>query len=241
VAFLVHGGPQSSFGNAWSYRWNPRLFAAPGYAAVSVDFHGSTGYGQAFTDSITRDWGGKPLEDLKLGLAAAGNIDPQLDLANACALGGSYGGYMINWIAGNWPDRFRCLVNHAGLFDLRDFSRVQDTPDFIRQEVGDYLDPAQIAAAERYNPVNYVSQWQTPMLVLHGERDYRVPYNHGLAAYGALRQRGIDSRLIIFPDENHWVLSPRNSIQWYREVHAWLARYLQPGAGPIMEGASPQP
>jgi dipeptidyl aminopeptidase/acylaminoacyl peptidase len=228
VAFLIHGGPQSSFGNAWSYRWNPRLFAAPGYAAVTVDFHGSTGYGQAFTDSITRDWGGRPLEDLRLGFAAAGRLDAQLDLANACALGGSYGGYMVNWIAGHWPDGFRCLVNHAGLFDIRDFSRVQDLPSFIRREMGgSYIDPAGAAAGERWNPANHVAAWRTPMLVIHGERDYRVPYNQGLAAYSVLRERGIPSRLVIFPDENHWVLSPRNSIQWYREVHGWLDQWLR--------------
>ncbi|HEY5713442.1 MAG TPA: S9 family peptidase [Allosphingosinicella sp.] len=240
VAFLIHGGPQSSMGNAWSYRWNPRLFAAPGYAAVTVDFHGSTGYGQAFTDAITRNWGGAPLEDLRLGLAAAGREDSQLDIANACALGGSYGGYMVNWIAGNWPDGFRCLVNHAGLFDIRDFSRVQDTPEFIRREMGgSYLDPAGAATGERWNPANHVAAWRTPMLVIHGERDYRVPYNQGLAAYGALRERGLPSRLVVFPDENHWILSPRNSIQWYREVNGWLQTYLRPGGSTDVAAARP--
>ncbi len=115
VAFLIHGGPQGSFANGWSYRWNPWVFSAPGYAAVTVDFHGSTGYGQAFTDAINHDWGGAPLEDLRLGLAAAGHEDAQLDTANACALGGSYGGFMVNWIAGNWPDGFKCLVSHDGV------------------------------------------------------------------------------------------------------------------------------
>jgi len=239
VAFLIHGGPQSSFGNAWSYRWNPRLFAAPGYAAVTIDFHGSTGYGQAFTDSITRDWGGKPFEDLQLGLAAAARFDTQLDTANACALGGSYGGYMVNWIAGNWPGQFKCLVNHAGLFDIRDFSRVLDDPAFMRREMGGtYLDAAGTEAGERFNPAVFVANWRAPMLVIHGERDYRVPYNQGLATHSVLRERGIPSRLVVYPDENHWILSPRNSIQWYREVHAWLQLYLQPGTA---AAASRQP
>ena len=116
---LIHGGPQGTFANAWSYRWNPRVFVAPGYGAVTVDFHGSTGYGQAFTDAINHDWGGAPLEDLRLGLAAAGREEPRLDTANACALGGSYGGFMVDWIAGNWPDGFKCLVSHDGVFDQR--------------------------------------------------------------------------------------------------------------------------
>jgi dipeptidyl aminopeptidase/acylaminoacyl peptidase len=120
IAFLVHGGPQGSFSNSWSYRWNPRVFSGPGYGVVAIDFHGSEGYGQAFTDSINRDWGGKPLQDLKLGLAYATAHDPQLEADNACALGGSYGGYMMNWIEGNWPDRFKCIVQHDGVFDARD-------------------------------------------------------------------------------------------------------------------------
>jgi dipeptidyl aminopeptidase/acylaminoacyl peptidase len=119
VAFLVHGGPQGSFGNGWSYRWNPQVYAGAGYATVFIDFHGSTGYGQAFTDSISGDWGGKPLEDLRKGLDAAVKKFPWLDRERSCALGASYGGYMMNWIAGNWNDGFRCLVNHAGIFDTR--------------------------------------------------------------------------------------------------------------------------
>ncbi len=119
TVLLVHGGPQGSFNNSWSYRWNPRLFSAPGYGVVSIDFHGSTGYGQAFTDAINRNWGGWPLEDLKLGMAYVAQHNPQLDTANACAAGGSYGGYMMNWIEGQWPDRFKCIVQHDGVFDAR--------------------------------------------------------------------------------------------------------------------------
>jgi len=232
VAFLIHGGPQGSFGNSWSYRWNPWLFAAPGYAAVSVDFHGSTGYGQAFTDAINRDWGGAPLEDLRLGLAAAGREDSQVDIANACALGGSYGGYMTNWIAGQWPEGFKCLVTHAGVFDLRAMSYETEELWFTEWEFGGpYFDPAAAEVMERWNPVRFVERWRTPTLVIHGEKDFRIPYSQSLGVFNALQRRDIPSRLVIFPDENHWILKPRNSIQWYREVHAWLDRWLRPGGG----------
>jgi dipeptidyl aminopeptidase/acylaminoacyl peptidase len=232
VAFLIHGGPQSSFGNGWSYRWNPWVFAAPGYGAVTVDFHGSTGYGQAFTDAINRDWGGAPLEDLRLGLAAAGREDGQLDIANACALGGSYGGFMVDWIAGNWPDGFKCLVSHSGVFDQRAMAYETEELWFNEWEFGGpYYDPAAAANYERNNPVNFVQNWRTPMLVIHGERDFRIPYSQSLGVFNALQRRNIPSRLVIFPDENHWILKPQNSIQWYREVHSWLDQWLRRGGG----------
>ena len=233
VAFIIHGGPQGSFGNSWSYRWNPRLFSAPGYASVSVDFHGSTGYGQAFTDAIRQNWGAAPLEDLRLGLAAAGRTDPQLDVANACALGGSYGGYMVNWIAGNWPEGFKCLVSHAGIFDTRVMAYETEELWFTNWENGGQpweRGPAE--TIERWNPIRFVQNWRTPMLVIHGERDFRIPYSQSLAMYNALQQREIPSRLVMYPDENHWILKPQNSIQWYREVQGWLGRWLQPGNQP---------
>ena len=230
VAFLIHGGPQGSFANGWSYRWNPWVFSAPGYAAVTVDFHGSTGYGQAFTDAINHDWGGAPLEDLRLGLAAAGHADAQLDTANACALGGSYGGFMVNWIAGNWPDGFKCLVSHDGVFDQRAMAYETEELWFNEWEFGGpYYRPEAAAIYERWNPVNFVQNWRTPMLVFHGEHDFRIPYSQALGVFNAAQRRDIPSRLVIFPDENHWVLKPQNSIQWYREVHAWLDRYLRGG------------
>ena len=226
IAFVVHGGPQGSFGNGWSYRWNPRLFSAPGYAVVSVDFHGSTGYGQAFTDSITNDWGGKPLEDLKRGLAFATANDASLDADRACALGASYGGYMMNWIAGQWPDRFRCLIQHDGVFDQRAMAYETEELWFTEWEHGGkayYQDPA---AYERWNPVNHVARWKTPMLVITGEKDFRIPYTQGLASFTALQRQNIPSKLVVFPDENHWVLKPRNSIQWYGEVFGWMNRWM---------------
>jgi dipeptidyl aminopeptidase/acylaminoacyl peptidase len=229
VAFIVHGGPQGSFNNSWSYRWNPRSFSAGRYAVVSVDFHGSTGFGQAFTDAIRTDWGGKPLEDLQKGWAFALSKDPQLDGNRACALGGSYGGYMVNWIAGRWADGFKCLVNHNGIFDTRSMAYMTEELWFTEWENGGaaYEVPANY---EKHNPLNHVANWKTPMLVVIGEKDYRVPYTQGLMTFTALQRRGVPSRLLRFPDENHWVLKPVNSVQWYREVHRWLDQWT--GAAP---------
>jgi dipeptidyl aminopeptidase/acylaminoacyl peptidase len=226
VAFLIHGGPEGSFGNEWHYRWNAQAFAGAGFGVVMIDFHGSTGYGQAFTDAILGDWGGKPLEDLKLGLAAAIKQFPWLDGDNACALGGSYGGFMINWIAGQWPDRFKCLVSHDGIFDNRSMYYSTEELWFPERENGgpEYQNPAGYA---KFNPVDHVSQWKTPMLVVHGQLDYRVPYEQGLAVFTALQRRGVPSKLLYFPDENHWVLKPRNSIEWYDTTIAWVNQWLR--------------
>jgi len=225
AVLLVHGGPQGSFGNHFHYRWNPQTYAGAGYAAVMIDFHGSTGYGQAFTDSIQGDWGGKPLEDLEKGLAAAIDRYPFIDGERACALGASYGGFMMNWIAGKWPDRFRCLVNHDGVFDQRAMYYSTEELWFPEREHGapEYQDPKAYAA---FDPVRFVNEWQTPMLVIHGSMDYRVPETQGLATFTALQRRGIPSRYVSFPEENHWVLAPANSLQWHAEVETWLARWL---------------
>ncbi|KKC27136.1 dipeptidyl-peptidase 5 [Sphingomonas sp. SRS2] len=224
VAFLIHGGPQGSFGNGWSYRWNPAVFAGAGYGAVMVDFHGSTGYGQAFTDAINQDWGGKPLEDLKLGLAAATAKYSWLDGSNACAAGGSYGGYMVNWIASQWADGFKCLVSHAGVFDARAMAYETEELWFDEWEHGGpYHEVA--SNYEKWNPVNHVTAWKTPILVLHGEKDFRIPYTQGIGVFTAAQRRGVESRLVMFPDENHWILKPKNSIQWYGEVLGWMGKY----------------
>ncbi|AKS41549.1 S9 family peptidase [Wenzhouxiangella marina] len=225
VAFLIHGGPQGSFSNNFHYRWNPQTYAGQGFAAVMIDFHGSTGYGQAFTDSISGDWGGKPLEDLQLGLAAALERYRFLDGDRVCALGASYGGYMINWIAGQWPERFRCLVNHDGIFDNRSMYYTTEELWFPEWEHGGpyFSNPE---GYELHNPALYVDRWQTPMLVIHGELDYRVPVTQGIATFTALQRRGIESRFLYFPDENHWVLKPNNSIHWHEQVNEWLHKYL---------------
>ncbi|OYX55587.1 MAG: peptidase S9 [Brevundimonas subvibrioides] len=227
VAFLIHGGPQGSFGNSWSYRWNPESYAGAGYAVVMIDFHGSTGYGQAFTDAISEHWGDRPLEDLQKGWAAAQERYSFLDGDNACALGASYGGYMINWIAGRWSDEFKCLVNHDGVFDVRGMGYSTEELWFTEWEYGGtpWENPE---GYERFNPVNHVDQWKTPMLVIQGDRDFRIPTAQGLSTFTALQRRGIESRLIVFPDENHWVLKPQNSLQWHNEVFRWLDQHLQP-------------
>jgi dipeptidyl aminopeptidase/acylaminoacyl peptidase len=221
VAFVVHGGPQVSFGNQWNWRWNAQAYAARGYGVVFIDFHGSPGYGQAFTDSISEHWGDRPFEDLQKGLTAAQEKYPWLDSKRACSLGASYGGYMQNWIAGKWPDGFRCIVNHAGIFDTRSMYYTTEELWFTEWENGGpYYDKPEIH--ERFNPSALVKEWRTPMLVIHGEKDFRVPYSQGLATFTALQRRGVESRLVVFPDENHWVLKPANSVYWYTTVLDWL-------------------
>ena len=225
VAFLIHGGPQGSFGNGWSYRWNPQTYAGQGYAVVMIDFHGSTGYGQAFTDAISQHWGDRPLEDLKKGWAAAQQKYTFLDGDKACALGASYGGFMVNWIAGNWNEPWKCLVNHDGVFDQRMMGYATEELWFTEWEQGGtpYQKPE---AYEKFNPVNHVAKWKKPMLVIHGQLDYRIPVEQGLGAFTALQRQGIESKFLYFPDENHWVLKPHNSVQWHDTVNAWLKQHI---------------
>ena len=228
VLLFVHGGPQGSFGDDWSFRWNPRLFASQGYAVVSVDFHGSTGYGQAFTDAIRSNWGGWPLEDLQKGLSAALAKDASLDGTRACALGASYGGYMMNWIEGNWGDRFKCLVQHDGVFDARAMAYETDELWFDTWEHGGHAYFEAPQEFEKWNPVNHVADWKTPMLVITSEKDFRIPYTQGLASFAALQMRSVPSEMLVFPDENHWVLKPKDSAQWHATVFSWLAKWLKP-------------
>ncbi len=226
VAFLIHGGPQGSFGNAWSYRWNPQVFANHGYAVVTVDFHGSSGYGQAFTDSISLHWGDRPLEDLQKGWAFALAKYKFLDGERACALGGSYGGYMVNWIAGAWNEPWKCLVDHDGTLDSRSMGYATEELWFDEWEQGGPF-YEQREAAERFNPYNHIAAWSKPMLVIHGGRDYRIPLAQALGTFTTLQRRGIPSKFLYFPDENHWVLKPQNSAQWYDEVLGWLDKWTK--------------
>ncbi len=229
VAFLIHGGPQGSFGDGWSYRWNPQTYAGQGYAVVMIDFHGSTGYGQAFTDAISQHWGDRPLEDLKKGWAAAQKQYAFLDGGNACALGASYGGFMVNWIAGNWhtpaSGAWKCLVSHDGVFDQRAMGYATEELWFTEWEQGGtpYDVPKNY---EQFNPVNHVKDWRVPMLVVHGQQDFRIPVEQGIAAFTALQRKGIESKFLYFPDENHWVLKPQNSVQWHDTVNGWLKQHL---------------
>jgi dipeptidyl aminopeptidase/acylaminoacyl peptidase len=227
VAYIIHGGPQGAMTNSWSYRWNAQTYAGQGFAVVTVNFHGSTGYGQKFTDAISGDWGGKPLEDLKLGWSAALSKYNFLDGDRACALGASYGGYMVYWIAGVWNQPWKCLVDHDGVFDAR--AMYYDTEElwFEEKENGgtQYEHPENY---ERFNPINHVKDWRVPMLVIHSGKDFRIPETQGMGAFTALQRRGIPSKLLHFPDENHWVLKPQNSVQWHETVNAWLKEWTAP-------------
>ena len=224
VAFLIHGGPEGSFGNMFHYRWNAEAFAGAGYAVVMVDFHGSTGYGQAFTDAINRHWGDRPLEDLQKGWSHALASYKFLDGNRACALGGSYGGYMINWIAGNWNQPWKCLVNHDGIFDTRFMGYSTEELWFSEWENGGAtFEPG--SDFNRFNPADHVADWRVPTLVVEGGKDFRVPQEEAIATFTALQRKGIPSKFLYFPDENHWVLKPQNVVQWYDESLGWLNRW----------------
>ncbi|GLQ93209.1 alpha/beta hydrolase family protein [Dyella acidisoli] len=224
VAFIIHGGPQGAMNNDWSYRWNPQTYAGQGFAVVTINFHGSTGYGQAFTDSISGDWGGKPLEDLKLGWQAALDKYNFLDSNRACALGASYGGYMTYWIAGVWNKPWKCLVDHDGVFDGRMMYYATEELWFEEHENGgpQFDMPENY---EKFNPLDHVKDWRVPMLVVHSGNDFRIPITQGLGAFTALQRQGIPSEFLTFPDENHWVLKPQNSVLWHETVNAWLKKW----------------
>jgi len=225
VAFIIHGGPQGAMTNDFHYRWNPETYAGQGFAVVTINFHGSTGYGQKFTDAISGDWGGIPLEDLKLGWAAALKKYKFLDESRACALGASYGGFMAYWIAGNWSDPWKCIVAHDGVFDSRMMSYSTEELWFDEWEHGgktQYEDPA---GYEKYNPINHVKDWRVPILVVHSDQDFRIPVDQGIAAFTAAQRRGVPSEFLRFPDENHWILKPHNSVMWHDTVNAWLKKW----------------
>jgi dipeptidyl aminopeptidase/acylaminoacyl peptidase len=225
VAFVIHGGPQGAITDHFHYRWNPQAFAGAGYAVVAVNFHGSTGFGQLFTDSISGDWGGKPFEDLMKGLDHALANYPWLDGDRVAALGASYGGWMINWINGH-TDRFKCLVNHDGGFD--EFTNYFTTEELWFPEweyKGTPWEKPELY--DKFSPSRYVAKWKTPTLVIHGAKDYRLVDTEGIATFTALQRRGIPSQLLYFPDENHWVLKPKNSILWHEAILGWLERWLK--------------
>ncbi|MBL8692655.1 MAG: S9 family peptidase [Planctomycetes bacterium] len=225
VAMLVHGGPQGSFGDHFHYRWNPMAYAGRGYGVVFIDFHGSTGYGQKFTDAIRGDWGGAPYEDLMKGLDAALAKFPWMNGDRCAALGASYGGYMMNWINGQ-TDRFKCIVTHASNLDER--MAYFDTEElwFPEWEHGG-LPWENPEGYTKHNPIDFVKNWKTPTLVIHGARDYRVVDTQGMSVFTALQRKGIPSRMVYFPDENHWILKPQNSQRWHAEVLSWLDRWTQ--------------
>jgi dipeptidyl aminopeptidase/acylaminoacyl peptidase len=229
VVLLIHGGPQGAFHDEWHSRWNYQLFAAPGYAVVAINPRGSTGFGQTFTDQISGDWTGRVYEDLMLGLDHALKTYSFLDGAHVAAAGGSYGGFMVNWIAGH-TDRFEALISHAGVFDLTSKYGTTEELWFPEWEFGG--PPWEKGDLyRRMSPSEAVDRFKTPTLVMHGALDYRVPDAQGLGMFTSLQRRGVPSRLVYFPDEGHWILKPANREAWWREVHGWLARYIGGSAG----------
>ncbi len=226
VAFLVHGGPQGSWTNEFHYRWNPETYAGQGFAVVAINFHGSTGYGQAFTDAISQHWGDRPLEDLQKGWTAALSQFSYLDGDRACALGASYGGYMVYWMAGVWNQPWKCLVDHDGVFDSRMMYYATEELWFEEHENGgtQYDHPANY---EKFNPLNHVKDWKDPMLIIHSDNDFRIPITQGLGAFTALQRQGIPSEYLRYPDETHFVSKPRNSVQWHHIVNAWIEKWTK--------------
>lgn len=228
VLYLIHGGPQSAWLNVWHARWNATLFASPGYVVVAVNPRGSTGYGQQFTDQISRDWNGRVYTDLMNGLDHVLKSYPYMDASRVGAAGGSYGGYMVNWIAGQ-TDRFKCLISHAGVWDLPSMYGTTEELWFAEWEFGG--PPWEKEFWEGYvkqSPSTFAGNIKTPVLVTHGALDYRVPETQGFGLFTALQRRGVPSRLVLFPDENHWILKPDNRRVWWNEMHAWLKTYLKP-------------
>jgi dipeptidyl aminopeptidase/acylaminoacyl peptidase len=221
---LVHGGPEGAWTDGWTYRWNAQVFASAGYVVFMPNPRGSVGWGQAFTDDVNRDWGGKAFEDVMKGADYAESFS-YIEKGRTAAAGASYGGYMINWIAGQ-TDRFKALVSHDGVFDLVSMYGSTEELWFPEWEFGGsyWASPEGYA---RHNPRDFVKNFKTPTLVVHGEKDYRVPIEQGLAMFTALRRQGVPARLLVFPDENHWVLKPANSVRWYDEVIGWLDRWTK--------------
>ncbi len=223
LVLMIHGGPHGTFGNFWHYRWNAHLFAAPGYVVAMPNFHGSTTFGQDFAISIHGEHANKPFMDIMKGtdyMIERGFIDE----TRMAATGGSYGGYMVSWIAGH-TDRYAALVNHAGVYDLH----LQFASDYAGNRGYQYGGTPweNFDILNSQNPSQFAHNFKTPMLVIHGELDYRVPVAHGLLVYGIYKGMGLEARLVYYPDENHWILTPQNSIYWYEELYNWLERYLK--------------
>ncbi len=226
---LIHGGPQSAFNNSWGYRWNPQVFASAGYVVLMPNPRGSLGFGQQFVDEISGDWGGKAYTDIMNGVAHVLGLG-YVDKERIGAAGASYGGYMVNWIEGHNDDprfQFKTLVSHAGIFNTAAMAAATEEQWFTDWEFkGTAWENPQLY--ERWSPHLFVKNFKTPMLVVHGELDYRVPVGEGLQLFTALQRRGIESRLMYFPDEGHWIMKPQNSVLWYNTVLDWLGKYLKP-------------
>jgi dipeptidyl aminopeptidase/acylaminoacyl peptidase len=225
VKFLIHGGPQGQWGDEWSYRWNAELFAADGYVVIMINPRGSTGYGQAFVDGVNNDWGGKPYIDLMNGLDYAEKTFPFINKDRECALGASYGGYMINWVLGH-TTRFKCLVSHDGMFNTE--SAYGSTEELWFPEWEFKGTPwANREGYGKWSPHLFATQFKTPTLVVHGQLDYRLDVSEGFQLFTTLQRLKVPSKMLYFPDEGHWVLKPQNSQLWYRTVNGWVDSYLK--------------
>ena len=227
LVFMVHGGPQSAWTDDFHYRWNSSLFASPGYVMAAINFHGSPGYGQAFTDSISGDWGGAPFIDLVKGQQYLVETFPFIDRDRIVAAGASYGGFMINWIAGHSDEfkyPFRCLVSHDGIFDSR--SMYYSTEELWFEEWDQGGVPWESALYEKWNPANFVGKLKVPMLVIHSENDFRVPVSQGFMLFTALQRRGVESKMLYYPDETHFVQKPQNARLWWKTVLGWFAEHI---------------
>jgi dipeptidyl aminopeptidase/acylaminoacyl peptidase len=226
VKFLIHGGPQGAWGNEWTYRWNAELFAATGnYVVVMINFHGSTGYGQKFTDSISGDWGGKPYVDLMKGLDYVEKTYPFIDKNRVAALGASYGGYMANWLLGH-TNRFKCIVSHDGMFNAEATYGTTEELWFANWEFGG--PPWKKRDVYRkWSPHEYAANFKTPTLVVHGQNDYRLDVSQGFDLFTTLQVLKVPSKMLYFPDEGHWVLKPQNSQLWYKTVNDWVDQWCK--------------
>jgi dipeptidyl aminopeptidase/acylaminoacyl peptidase len=233
VKFLVHGGPEGAWGDDWSYRWNPELFAANGYVVIMINFHGSTGYGQKFIDAINGDWGGAPFEDLMKGLDYAEQHYEFVDKTRECALGASYGGYMANWLLGH-TDRFKCIVSHDGMFNS--ISAWGTTEELWFNEWEYKGTPyTNRATYDKWSPSNAAKNFETPTLVVHGQLDYRLDVSEGFQLFTTLQTMGVPSKMLYFPDEGHWVLKPQNSQLWWKTVNDWVDQWVKD------QGTKPRP
>jgi dipeptidyl aminopeptidase/acylaminoacyl peptidase len=222
---LIHGGPQGAWGDDFHFRWNYQMFASPGYVVFMINFHGSRGYGQDFTDAVSRDWGGAPYEDIKLGTQYVIDNFNFIDKDKLAAAGASYGGFMINWIAGH-ENPFKCLISHDGVYEQISMYGATEELWFPEWEFGG-VPWEKDTLYEKWSPARLAANFKTPMLVIHGEHDYRVPYTQGLQLFTALQRQGVKSRLLFYPDEDHFVQKPQNAKLWWETVHGWIAEFIK--------------
>ena len=226
------GGPQSMVGQGFSFRWNFHLMASKGYVVAGVNRRGLPGFGQAWNDQISQDWGGQAMADL-LAVCDAMQARPYVDKARSAAVGASFGGFTVYWLMGNAGDRFAAMIAHCGVFNLESMYLATEELFFVDWDLGGpyWRTPEAAERYRRFSPHRYVQNWKTPLLVIHGEQDFRVPYDQGLQAFTAAQLQGVPSRLLMFPNEGHWVLQAQNGVLWQREFFGWLDRWCGEGRG----------